>query len=102
MRTCISHEDSFYFGKIKEVNSRVPSLQVPFKEAVLPIWASKRAFVAVHIQSRLTFARSIGEAVNVEILGVPRVAVVLQVSEAAHHSLESRVVSSENSDLIFS
>jgi hypothetical protein len=52
----IPYEDSFSLGEIEEVNPRVSPFQVPFKEAVFAIWASKRPFLAVHIQRGLTFA----------------------------------------------
>jgi len=60
MRAYISYQDSFGLGKIKEVNSRIASLQMPFKKAVFAIWAPKRPFIAVPIQRGLTFAGCIG------------------------------------------
>jgi hypothetical protein len=101
MIACISHEDSFWLGEIKEVNSRVSPLQMPFKEAVLAIWTSKRSFIAVHIQRGFTFARCISQPVDIKIVRVPRLTVILQVAEPTHDSFESRLVSSENLDLIF-
>ena len=95
----VPNEDSFWRGKIKEVNPSVPSLQMPFKEAVFPIWASKRPFIAVHIQRGLTFAGRIGQPVDIKILCIPRVTIVLQIPEPTHDSSEARLIPSENLDL---
>jgi hypothetical protein len=56
MTACVSDKDSLCRRKIEKVNPHISSLEMPFKEAVLTIRASKGSFIAVHVKRGFTFA----------------------------------------------
>jgi hypothetical protein len=74
---------------------------MPFEKPVFPIWALKGPLWAIHIQSGLTFTGRTGQAVDIKVIRIPRITIILQVSESTYDSFESRLVPSENLDLIF-